>query len=83
MRLLELVKGYQTGEEVLEQGMCICLKDLAITGTDLIKAGMKPGQELGKVLEQLLEVVLEDPDMNEKDKLLSLVRRWGYIHNVH
>ena len=83
IKLEKLESLRRSYEEVLEQGMCICLKDLAITGTDLIKAGMKPGQELGKVLEQLLEVVLEDPDMNEKDKLLSLVRRWGYIHNVH
>ncbi len=66
-------------EEVMEQGMCIQLKDLAVTGKDLIKAGMKPGQELGKVLGQMLEAVLEDPDMNEKDKLLTLVKRWGYI----
>lgn len=83
IKLEKLESLRRSYEEVQEQGMCICLKDLAITGTDLIKAGMKPGQELGKVLEQLLEVVLEDPDMNEKDKLLSLVRRWGYIHNVH
>ena len=67
-------------EEVMEQGMCIRLKDLAISGTDLIQAGMKPGQELGRVLEQLLEVVLEDPDMNDREKLLSMVKRWGYIH---
>ncbi len=71
-----LQKSY---EEVMEQGMCIRLKDLAVTGNDLIKAGMKPGQEIGQVLEQMLEVVLEDPDMNEKEKLMTLVKRWGYI----
>ena len=77
---LEKVESLQRSyEEVMEQGLCIRLKDLVITGGDLIKAGMKPGQELGQALEQLLEVVLEDPDMNDKEKLMALVKRWGYI----
>lgn len=66
-------------EEVIEQGMCISLKFLAVTGNDLIKAGMKPGQELGRTLNDLLEVVLENPDMNSKESLMELVKRWGYI----
>lgn len=66
-------------EEVLEQGMCISLKFLAVTGNDLIQAGMKPGQELGQALEHLLDVVLEDPDMNNKESLMELIKRWGYI----
>ena len=66
-------------QEVLDRGLCVSLKDLAVSGNDLIKAGMKPGQELGKVLERMLEVVLEDPDMNEKTKLLALAKEWGYF----
>jgi len=77
---LEKVKSLQRYyEEVLEQGMCTRLKELAVTGTDLIKEGMKPGQEIGKVLEKMLEVVLENPDMNEKETLMALAKRWGYI----
>lgn len=75
-KLESLRKSY---EEVLEQGMCISLKFLAVTGKDLIEAGMKPGQELGQALNHLLDVVLEDPEMNKKESLLELVRRWGYI----
>lgn len=66
-------------EEVIREGMCINLKSLAVTGSDLIEAGMKPGKELGQTLNDLLEVVLEDPDMNNKDSLMELVKRWGYI----
>lgn len=66
-------------EEVVEQGMCISLKFLAVTGSDLIHAGMKPGPELGRTLNDLLEVVLEDPEMNNKESLMELVKRWGYI----
>lgn len=75
-KLEALRKSY---EEVVEQGMCISLKFLAVTGRDLIAAGMQPGQELGRTLNDLLEVVLEDPEMNNKESLLELVKRWGYI----
>ena len=33
---------------------------------------MKPGKEMGEVLHKLLEQVLEDPDLNEKETLLKL-----------
>lgn len=74
---LELLR--KSYEDVVEQGMCISLKSLAVTGSDLIAAGMKPGQELGRALNDLLEVVLENPEMNNKDSLMELIKRWGYI----
>jgi tRNA nucleotidyltransferase (CCA-adding enzyme) len=46
---------------------------LAVTGNDLIKAGMKPGKEVGTRLQQFLELVLEDPVRNTKEYLLSLL----------
>jgi len=75
-KLDTLKKSY---EEVVEQGMCISLKFLAVSGRDLIEAGMKPGQELGQALNHLLDVVLEDPEMNTKESLMELIKRWGYI----
>ena len=48
------------------------MKGLAVTGSDLIAAGMKPGKEMGNVLHELLDAVLEDPQLNEKEKLLEL-----------
>lgn len=32
--------------EILQKGQCVTLKELAVTGSDLIAAGMKPGKEL-------------------------------------
>ncbi len=66
-------------EEVLEKGLCVKLKDLAVTGYDLIQAGMKQGPELGALLNKLLDEVLENPALNQKNMLLDMVRRWGYI----
>ena len=57
--------------EILEQRNCVSLKDLAVNGSDLIGAGMKPGKEIGEALHQLLEIVLEDPQSNTKEILLK------------
>ena len=60
-------------DEIRRDGDCISLKMLAVTGNDLIKAGMKPGKEVGTRLQQFLELVLEDPVRNTKEYLLSLL----------
>ena len=75
-KLASLNRAYQ---EVLEKGLCVSLKELAVSGSDLIQAGMKPGQELGKVLKLLLNEVLEEPTLNKKETLIELTKRWGYI----
>lgn len=59
--------------EILEKKECVSLKDLAVTGSDLIADGMKPGKEIGFVLNQLLEMVLENPQLNTKARLLDIV----------
>ncbi|HEY8174460.1 MAG TPA: CCA tRNA nucleotidyltransferase [Gemmatimonadaceae bacterium] len=51
------------------------LRDLAIDGDDLRQAGITPGPELGKILSRLLEVVIEDPRLNVREKLLDEARR--------
>lgn len=60
---------------VLKRKQCLSLKDLAVTGTDLIQAGMKPGKEIGEILKYLLEQVLENPELNQREVLLEIVRK--------
>lgn len=57
--------------EICAKQECVSLKMLAVTGSDLIAAGMKPGPALGEVLQKLLELVLENPECNTKDYLLK------------
>lgn len=68
---LEQLKIYY--RQILEQQQCLSLKDLEVTGKDLIEQGMKPGKEIGDMLHYLLECVLENPEQNQRDTLLKLV----------
>jgi len=58
---------------ILARGECLSLKELAVSGKDLIEAGMRPGREMGDTLKRLLELVLEDPECNTKDYLLTQI----------
>jgi len=49
------------------------LKDLAVRGDELIAAGVRPGPDVGEVLQRLLGEVLDDPAKNTKEYLLSRV----------
>lgn len=53
---------------------CLSLKELALTGRDLIADGMQKGPEIGAVLRALLEEVLEYPEHNERQFLLERSR---------
>lgn len=56
---------------VLAQSQCFSLKDLALNGRDLMQMGMKPGPEIGKTLEMLLDQVISDEVKNEREALLA------------
>jgi tRNA nucleotidyltransferase (CCA-adding enzyme) len=52
--------------------------DLAIDGRDVMRIlGIPPGKQIGLILEQLLELVLDDPSLNEPATLEALVRKLG------
>lgn len=59
-------------EEICARQECMSLKDLAVTGTDLIALGMTPGREIGNLLNGLLEIVLEEPERNTREELLRI-----------
>lgn len=59
---------------ILERGDCCTLKQLAITGNEISALGFR-GKEIGIVLEQLLELVLQEPSRNEKTYLLCQAKQ--------
>jgi tRNA nucleotidyltransferase/poly(A) polymerase len=57
--------------DALEQGQ------LAIDGHDLVaELDLAPGPVVGELLRHLLEVVLDDPSQNTRERLLALARAW-------
>lgn len=72
---LNYVNQYeQIYRDIMEKKQCLSLKNLAVTGSDLIAAGMQPGKEIGEVLHYLLDEVIEHPEHNRKEQLLELCR---------
>ena len=59
----------------LEKKTALSLKSLAVNGRDLMALGIPAGKELGRILNELLDCVIEDPQMNEKTRLLEVAAR--------
>lgn len=73
---LQYLKEYEAVyNQIMEKKQCLSIKELAVTGTDLIAAGMKPGKVIGETLKELLEYVLENPEDNTKEKLMEQVHK--------
>ena len=58
-------------KSVLKSGECFSMKHLAVSGDDLTALGLK-GRELGEMLNFLLDYVIEYPENNRRELLLSL-----------
>jgi tRNA nucleotidyltransferase (CCA-adding enzyme) len=62
-------------EDELAQNPPLSLSALAVDGKLLMaEAGYRPGREIGKTLELLLERVIADPTENTRERLLELAR---------
>ena len=48
---------------------------LAVTGQDLMSLGIKPGPQMGKLLKELEELVIEDPSVNSTERLLDEAKK--------
>ncbi len=59
-------------KEVRANNECFTLKNLAVNGHDLMAIGINDGKTIGRTLNQLLDVVIAEPEKNEKNMLLKL-----------
>ncbi len=57
---------------IAQRGDCCSLKELAVSGRELTALGYK-GRAVGDILERLLDLVLENPDLNQKTYLLRQI----------
>ena len=70
-KLTNLQANRRDYEEMLAAKQCVSKATLAVTGKDLIDCGMKPGKEIGCVLDAMLQDVIEEPSHNDKEYLLK------------
>lgn len=61
--------------EIFDNNEALCIKDLCINGSDLIKElNIKAGKQLGEILNNLLLKVFEDNSLNTRTQLLELAK---------
>lgn len=73
--LAPLERMKQHVARVLAAGDALAVRDLAVDGTDLMRElSLAPGKALGRILDDLLERVTEDPTQNQPATLLELAR---------
>lgn len=60
---------------ITEAGECFSKSSLAVNGEDLIRLGMRPGREMGKLLDELLDMVIEGQLENNKQALEEYAKK--------
>lgn len=73
-KIENIVAMREVYQETLLNGDCVTLRDLAVGGRDLMELGMQPGKELGSMLSELLEWVIDEPECNKKEILCEYVK---------
>lgn len=62
--------------ELQEENACLTVRDLQVTGADLLAAGFAPGPQMGKRLQWLLEQVQDEVITNDKAALLAACTKY-------
>ena len=62
--------------ELLNSNVCFSLNDLAVNGNDLIALGLKPGRQLGSILNTLLEKVISGELQNNKEVMIDYTNKY-------
>ena len=60
---------------------CMHLKDLCITGKDVLENTNYRGKDIQVALEECLRLCFYKPEMNERDRLIKILRKNKLIHN--
>ena len=70
-KLIAVYNARQVLSELEAEEACFSLKDLAVSGADLLAHGFIQGKHLGVILKHLLDQVLDDELPNDRDILLQ------------
>ena len=61
---------------IIKRGDCLSIRELAVTGRDLMELGIKQGPQLGDILNKLLEDVLNVPEHNTAEYLMKRAEKY-------
>lgn len=70
-KLDELHKIHDIYNEIISSNNCITVADMEINGNDLIDLGVEKGPMIGSILNELLNMVLDEPDLNKREILIQ------------
>jgi tRNA nucleotidyltransferase (CCA-adding enzyme) len=73
-RMIMLDNIIKIYNEIKNDNQCLNQREMAINGHDLIQMGMKPGRDMKDMLNYLFECILENPELNDKQKLIDLAK---------
>ena len=68
----KLLTARERMNAIVKNGVCCCLRDLAINGNDLLAIGYPAGPAIGAELQRLLNAVIELRCDNHREALLDL-----------
>ena len=74
-RMHALEALWQRVEKEIAAANAFSLRDLKVDGNDIMRElGIPPGPEVGRILSDLFERVLDEPSLNTREKLIELAR---------
>ena len=73
-RLSDIEKFEKVIDNFSVEDECFSLKHLKVNGNDLISMGIKPGKQMGEILNNLLSLVVDEQLLNERDELLKYIQ---------
>lgn len=66
---------YEICEEIYNNNDCLSLSEMAITGRDLKEFGLPDGKQIGDILKILFDKVIENPELNHREILMSMAEK--------
>lgn len=67
--------AYQQFQEIMENNICTSISEMNISGKDLIELGCPTGSVIGDILDELLDVVLREPECNLHELLIEKAQK--------
>ena len=75
-RMDDIIEVHALSQVIIFEEQCFTMKDLAVNGRDVMALGVETGPIVGKVLNHLLGMVLDEKIANDRDVLINEAKRY-------